>query len=1187
MKAKLLTISAAVMALLAVSCQREETGFGLPAGEEVTVTLSASVPTGGPAVKSDTEPGNGDQINRCILGVYMVTDESSTELYGTLEYEGVGTDGTATFEDVTLLTGYDYKLVFWADNVASTTNLQTDNHYVTTDFPTVTYNTADGHQYMSSDDTRDAFYGVFDLTDFSGEVADSYTLTRPFGQLNIFTTDYDDIKMEALKPAKVQMAFTSIPTGMDLINGSLTEPAEGAGGVTGEISDIPRITNPVVTGAKQLSFDYIFAPAGHQLMLKNIEMAFYDASDSQLSIDSYTFPELPVQRNYRTNVSGALLTKSADLTIDIRKNFAGIKDVNLHEVSTIEEVEKTLNEIADMGANVQPESVVFTFSDELDDTENSNTIELPALTTEVVLDFDGGISSAGLTVKDDSDASNFTGNVIIRNAGEDAVPLTIDLPGGSVELKSGNWSSIYVTTADNTFVVGSDVEIENLTIRKGSLKLYGRITGTLTKADGYDGKVYRCLSDQTSMDNLIADNYSGYEEVLVEVPADVDGKNTTLSVPVEITSDAKISNLIFKPSEDDKVVNVVSIYGENNDVTIDNCMVHQYYNGDGKTITTSGIIVGGNSQNVTISNSKVILSSAAYYQRGINISEAENATVTVDNTRVGVSEEPLLDDYTEQQISDFKKRVDTRGISMHLNKGNTVLNILNNTLVEGVFYAVNWAGASEKTTVYVENSCLDGRCALNINNGNDNTVRVVNSILKGRNYFTGPTENFAVIVYGYDCEGTDVSVTGNSEIISYNSPQTATNWQFSASLRSPNCGLSLHDVTIREKKTGDVEPRMSFAVDDQYPESNTITSSNVSFDGKEYLQLLPSTVWDGSLKNVPMQTLVKMTDEYQYQAYVIIQPSDLAWVAENVNSGDEEARKMSLWFERDIDLGGYSWVPIGYNEDDDMNMGEADYAASPMFSGSVFGNGYTIKNAVVDVQTTARGVFGQVFGDPEAENPTYIFDLNAENIQLKKAGKWSGGLFGYIRNVTAISGCSIKDVTIETGKNPTSYFCGGLIGYVTSTDDITIVDCASENVTFPGPETWNCGGLIGKIYGCKDVLIENCEASRGYMKSAFYLDGNMTGNSGTYKIAKDGYQNSWFIGNLTNKDGFNLVIKDVPDNSKNWTESDSKSSGEIPVEVLKEGAFSWPYIGVFDGYSDTTTATITIDGKKVFPVETL
>lgn len=1178
--------AAALALLLSTACQREELANGILPGEEVNVTISAVMPSGGPEVKSAEDPGDGSAINRCVLGVYLVNG-STQELYGSVMYEAVN-GGTATFEDVALLTGYDYKLVFWADSVAETSALSTDNHYTVTfetTAPQVSYK-SEG-TYTSSDDTRDAFFGVFDLKGFSGTVEDSYTLTRPFGQLNIFTTDYADIRSEALKPAKVQLTFPSIPTGMNLLTGETTSTE-----VTGTVSSIPTsITSPVVSGAQQLSFDYIFAPADQHLMLQNIAMAFYDASDNLLSIESYTFPELPVQRNYRTNVSGALLTKSADLTIDIQKNFAGIKDVNLHEVSTIEEVEKTLNEIADMGANVQPESVVFTFSDELDDTENSNTIDLPALTTEVVLNFDGGISSTGLKVQDNSADGSFTGNVIIRNAGEEAVPLTIDLPGGSVELRSGKWSSINVTTADNTFVVGSDVEIKNLTIKKGSLKLYGRITGTLTKADGYDGTVYRCLSDQTSMDNLIDDNYSGYEEVLVEVPADVDGKKAILSVPVEITSDAKVSNLVFKPSEDDKVVNVVSIYGENNDVTIDNCKVHQYYNGDGKTITTSGIIVGGNSQNVAISNSQVILSSAAYYQRGINISEAENATVTVDNTHVGVSEEPLPDDYTEPQISDFKKRVDTRGISMHLNKGNTVLNILNNTLVEGVFYAVNWAGASEKTTVYVENSCLDGRCALNINNGNDNTVRVVNSILKGRNYFTGPTENFAVIVYGYDCEGTDVSVTGNSEIISYNSPQTATNWQFSASLRSPNCGLSLHDVTIREKKTGDVEPRMSFAVDDQYPESNTITSSNVSFDGKEYLQLLPRTVWDGSLKTVPMQTLLSMTDvetqnKYKYSAYLIIQPSDLAWVAEQVNEGNKDARKMSLYFKRDIDLGGHSWIPIGYNGNSNINMGEDEYAQTPMFRGSIFGNGHIISNAVVDVKTTARGVFGQVYGDSEAENPTVIYDLNAENIHVKQAGKWSGGLFGYIRNVSIISGCSIKDVTIETGNNPESYFCGGLIGYITSTDGVTVKGCSSENITFPGPETWSCGGLIGKIFGCGDVLIQDCEASKGYMKSYFFNNGQLTGYPGsTYYIAKDGYQNSWFIGNLTNTSGFNLTINNVTDYSDNWTENDSNGGGSIPVDTLSGGAFSWPFIGVFDGYSNTTGATIIVDGSTVFPVQ--
>ena len=1200
MKAKLSTISAAVMALLAVSCQREETGFGLPAGEEVTVTLSASVPTGGPAVKSAENPGNGSEVNRCILGVYMVTDESSTELYGTLEYEGVGTDGTATFEDVTLLTGYDYKLVFWADNVSTTDNadLTKDNHYVTTGFPTVTYNTADGHQYESSKDTRDAFYGVFDLTDFSGEVEDSYTLTRPFGQLNIFTTDCDEIKSDALKPAKVRMTFTSIPTGMDLINGSLTEPAEGAGGVTGvtgEISDIPNITNPVVTGAQQLSFDYIFAPKGQQRMISGITMRFYDEDDNELGITPYSFPELPVQANYRTNVSGALLTKSADLKIDISEDFAGTLEKDVRTVSTLADAEQILNDIAS-SASPQPEIISITVENQISSTDGQNFIELPAITTEVELNLQGGIASGATftledIMKDSGFGNDFTGRLVLCNQStEQQGSLVINLPAGSAEITGGNYSNVQVTTADDTFVLGSDTEVENLTIQKGTVKLYGRVTGIFKKAEGYTGMVYRCLSDQQSMDNLLDDDYSRYTKVLIERPAEVSGDENELTVPVEIYSDAEISNLKIKPSAESKVVDVVSVYGEGNDVVLDNCEIYQLFNGSGTT-TTSAVRVSGKSQEVSVLNCQIVLDTKFYMQRGINISAATDAEVTVENTHIGVSTDYLPEEYTDQQISAFVGRYDSRGISLHNNVGHTVLNIRNNTVVEGAFYAVNWAGASEKVTVNVDDSRLDGRCAFNINSGNDNNVYVTSSTLIGRNYFTGPTENFAVIVYGYDCEGTDVSVTGNSEIISYNSPQTATNWQFSASLRSQNCGLSLHDVTIREKKTGDVEPRMSFAVDDQYPESNTITSSNVSFDGKEYLQLLPRTVWDGSLKTVPMQTLLSMTDDetqnkYKYSAYLIIQPSDLAWVAEQVNEGNEDARKMSLYFERDIDLGGHSWIPIGYNGNSNINMGEDEYAQTPMFRGSIFGNGHIISNAVVDVKTTARGVFGQVYGDSEAENPTVIYDLNAENIHVKQAGKWSGGLFGYIRNVSIISGCSIKDVTIETGNNPESYFCGGLIGYITSTDGVTVKGCSSENITFPGPETWCCGGLIGKIFGCGDVLIQDCEASKGYMKSYFFNNGQLTGYPGsTYYIAKDGYQNSWFIGNLTNTSGFNLTINNVPDYSGNWTENDSNGGGSIPVETLSDGAFSWPFIGVFDGYSNTTDATIIVNGRTVFPVQ--
>lgn len=503
MKAKLLTISAAVMALLAVSCQREETGFGLPAGEEVTVTLSASVPTSGPAVKSAENPGNGSEVNRCILGVYMVTDESSTELYGTLEYEGVGTDGTATFEDVTLLTGYDYKLVFWADNVSTPDNadLTKDNHYVTTGFPKVTYNTAEGHQYESSEDTRDAFYGVFDLTGFSGEVADSYTLTRPFGQLNIFTTDYDDIKSDALKPAKVQMTFTSIPTGMDLINGSLTEPAEGAGGVTGEISDIPTITNPVVTGAKQLSFDYIFAPEGQQRMISGITMRFYDKDDNELGITPYSFPELPVQANYRTNVSGALLTKIADLKIDISKDFAGTLEKDVHTVSTLADAEQILKEVA--SSSSQPETISITVENQISSTDGKNSIELPAITTEVELNLQGGIASdATLTVQDimaGTDSGNdFTGRLVLNNAStEQQGTLVINLPKGSAEVAVGSYTSVQVTTADDTFVLGEGGDIETLTVNGGNVEIYGKVSTVVFGEDAGIIKVFTVYDEES------------------------------------------------------------------------------------------------------------------------------------------------------------------------------------------------------------------------------------------------------------------------------------------------------------------------------------------------------------------------------------------------------------------------------------------------------------------------------------------------------------------------------------------------------------------------------------------------------------------------------------------------------------------------------------------------------------------
>lgn len=453
-----LTAAAALALLLSTACQREELANGILPGEEVNVTISAVMPSGGPEVKSAEDPGDGSEINRCVLGVYLVNG-STQELYGSVMYEAVN-GGTATFEDVALLTGYDYKLVFWADNVEETSALSTDNHYTVTfetTAPQVSYK-SEG-TYTSSDDTRDAFFGVFDLKGFSGTVEDSYTLTRPFGQLNIFTTDYADIRSEALKPAKVQLTFPSIPTGMNLLTGETISTE-----VTGTVSSIPTsIDSPVVSGAQQLSFDYIFAPADQQLMLQNIEMAFYEASCSQLSIESYTFPELPVQRNYRTNVSGALLTRSADLTITISKDFTGDFEKDVTTVEETGDVQSAISGGANQVYVTKPASSDITIPTSVSDEE------------ELAVTVNG--ASTDFSVKSESTSDEYAGSFSIGNGSEEKIKnkLTINLPQATASVTSGSWSQVEATTAQNTIIIGRGAEVETLTVKKGNVEIYGRV----------------------------------------------------------------------------------------------------------------------------------------------------------------------------------------------------------------------------------------------------------------------------------------------------------------------------------------------------------------------------------------------------------------------------------------------------------------------------------------------------------------------------------------------------------------------------------------------------------------------------------------------------------------------------------------------------------------------------------------
>ena len=228
----------------------------------------------------------------------------------------------ALFPDQRLVSGHDYRFVFWADCVkdnSSTDVLAQDLHYDTEEFPIVSFKEKeDGTlSYSSNDDTRDAFFAA-DVRNISGPSSLSFDLKRPFGQLNIITTDWGVIPgdvVDQLRPSNVKLEFKSLPNSIDLVSGDVTGDVD----IISEVVEVSQV--PLNGDSKQLSFDYIFAKDGEQTVLTNFIMDFLLDDGITEVTEAYTFTNIPVQRNYQTNVSGNLLTDRTGIDVEVVPDF--------------------------------------------------------------------------------------------------------------------------------------------------------------------------------------------------------------------------------------------------------------------------------------------------------------------------------------------------------------------------------------------------------------------------------------------------------------------------------------------------------------------------------------------------------------------------------------------------------------------------------------------------------------------------------------------------------------------------------------------------------------------------------------------------------------------------------------------------------------------------------------------------
>ena len=326
----LTTIAAGTAAvMLLASCQRDELQGGSISGEERVVTVTAVMPSDLVEVRSNDKPGDGTLANRCLMQVYVVDNQTPTA-YGEPQTAAVS-NLRATFE-TRLMSGHDYRLVFWADCAtapAAEDGEFTDKYYYTEQFPKVSLIATEFH---GNQDELDAFFGEASVTAeqlASGPVSVSADLTRPFGQLNIYSTDYADIPVEDMKPAAVEIEFTNVYTSIDLMTGELSDPAAD---LTYSAAVAPH---NAATG--HLTFDYLLATDVEDA-IADFTMNFYTTADGNTpAADPYTFSSIPVRRNYITNVRGNLLTDRTAVTVDVVPAFSNAAnpiEINLVEAGS-------------------------------------------------------------------------------------------------------------------------------------------------------------------------------------------------------------------------------------------------------------------------------------------------------------------------------------------------------------------------------------------------------------------------------------------------------------------------------------------------------------------------------------------------------------------------------------------------------------------------------------------------------------------------------------------------------------------------------------------------------------------------------------------------------------------------------------------------------------------------------------
>lgn len=315
---------AAAGMLFATSCSNDEMDV-VQSGNEAQVTFSLAA-EGGIATRAISD---GTGAKKLVYAVYNASGElietiANTDVNGQIVDNSAFDNGLTENVTITLAKGQQYTVAFWAQNPNCTA-------YTTTDLKNVTIDYAG----LNNDETRDAFFKAETFT-VTGNTEIDVVLKRPFAQINVgvYQTDWDAAKASGIEIEKSKVTIENAATSINLLTGEVGGeqtveygfdiiPAQFA---TPETLDVDLDKDGTKENYVYLSMSYILAndeTTGYaKTALEDLDFTFAPISGNNINF-SEGLNAVPVQRNWRTNIIGKILTGDVTFNITIDSIYDG------------------------------------------------------------------------------------------------------------------------------------------------------------------------------------------------------------------------------------------------------------------------------------------------------------------------------------------------------------------------------------------------------------------------------------------------------------------------------------------------------------------------------------------------------------------------------------------------------------------------------------------------------------------------------------------------------------------------------------------------------------------------------------------------------------------------------------------------------------------------------------------------